>query len=240
MYKLTLDELYHSGVKGQKWGKQNGPPYPLSANQHSALEKKHGTSGWSKSAQQEAKRNPYRSLAEKGTKTDRRLLKKKAKYMKKSTVAQISKNRMHENVLATRSKYQPKIDKYTRKADKYAYRSLKKLYKGDTEKTEKLDIKENKYREKVSKYEHKIATKVSKAIKYANAEQVYKSKLSDVDSKIQRKGSEYLKILLTEDPTLYNYKSFWSLNKSAYTDPSTLSKQELYSKYGKDAYKYIK
>lgn len=27
--KPTLDELYHHGIKGQKWGVQNGPPYPL-------------------------------------------------------------------------------------------------------------------------------------------------------------------------------------------------------------------
>ncbi len=28
--KPSLDELYHHGIKGQKWGVQNGPPYPLS------------------------------------------------------------------------------------------------------------------------------------------------------------------------------------------------------------------
>ncbi len=26
------DELYHHGVKGQKWGERNGPPYPLESN----------------------------------------------------------------------------------------------------------------------------------------------------------------------------------------------------------------
>lgn len=26
---LSSDELYHHGVKGQEWGKRNGPPYPL-------------------------------------------------------------------------------------------------------------------------------------------------------------------------------------------------------------------
>lgn len=39
-------ELYHHGVAGQKWGKKNGPPYPLSASAHSASEKK---AGWRKS-----------------------------------------------------------------------------------------------------------------------------------------------------------------------------------------------
>lgn len=40
------DELYHHGVKGQKWGDRNGPPYPLSSRNHSTLEKR---AGWRKS-----------------------------------------------------------------------------------------------------------------------------------------------------------------------------------------------
>ena len=33
--------LYHYGIPGQKWGVQNGPPYPLDASQKTATEKKH-------------------------------------------------------------------------------------------------------------------------------------------------------------------------------------------------------
>lgn len=34
------DHLEHHGILGQKWGKQNGPPYPLDRDDHSAEEKK--------------------------------------------------------------------------------------------------------------------------------------------------------------------------------------------------------
>lgn len=30
--RILNDELYHHGVQGQKWGKRNGPPYPLGSN----------------------------------------------------------------------------------------------------------------------------------------------------------------------------------------------------------------
>ena len=38
--------LAHHGILGQKWGKRNGPPYPLDASDHSASERK---AGWRKS-----------------------------------------------------------------------------------------------------------------------------------------------------------------------------------------------
>lgn len=38
--------LSHHGIAGQKWGKRNGPPYPLGISDHSASERK---AGWQKS-----------------------------------------------------------------------------------------------------------------------------------------------------------------------------------------------
>lgn len=31
---MLNEELYHHGIEGQRWGKQNGPPYPLSRAEH--------------------------------------------------------------------------------------------------------------------------------------------------------------------------------------------------------------
>lgn len=55
------DELFHHGIKDQKWGHMNGPPYPLGASDHSVSEKKAGwRSSLKKSSQTDSNQNHQR------------------------------------------------------------------------------------------------------------------------------------------------------------------------------------
>lgn len=64
--------LSHHGIMGQKWGKRNGPPYPLDSSQKSAAEKKRGKSD----AQKKSERAKKIVSKNRGTLTDEEIFEK--------------------------------------------------------------------------------------------------------------------------------------------------------------------
>lgn len=82
-------ELYHHGVAGQKWGKRNGPPYPLVASAHSASEKK---AGWRKSLSNGARAAGRGAV--KAAKATGRAVKKAAHFANKGLLALDAKPRI--------------------------------------------------------------------------------------------------------------------------------------------------
>ena len=91
-------ELYHHGILGQKWGRRNGPPYPLGASDHSSAEKK---AGWRKSLSKansdyakavKDKSNKYRSTRNELLK-DRKAIKQDSKEKLKANTKKLRDNR---------------------------------------------------------------------------------------------------------------------------------------------------
>lgn len=71
--------LAHHGILGMKWGKKNGPPYPLGASDHSAAEKK---AGYKKSLGGGRNEELYDRKTNESTKEKRHLTEQQKRYIK--------------------------------------------------------------------------------------------------------------------------------------------------------------
>ena len=81
-------ELSHHGILGQKWGKRNGPPYPLDAGDHSTSEKK---AGWKKSLEGAIDTNRRVRRATSAARLESKINKISEKYPTESRQAKIEK-----------------------------------------------------------------------------------------------------------------------------------------------------
>lgn len=107
-------ELYHHGIMGQRWGKKNGPPYPLSAGAHSASEKK---AGWRQSLAGTQTRGGARKYTKELNKADKKLA--TARYDRFKESEKVKRYQDKANKLAASGKSAKKIEKYKSKAEKH-------------------------------------------------------------------------------------------------------------------------
>ena len=163
-------QLYHHGILGMKWGKKNGPPYPLGSGDHSASEKK---AGWRKSLKKENK--PVETTNAKKVEAKRRAVvsaKSKlasAKVNKKEAQREWNKSYSElENAVINWSGGDSVREKASRNAKDSGraddiYKELKKEYKeAKKEYKKELNKRNENYLEKQSKFDRIITNDAGK------------------------------------------------------------------------------
>ena len=123
------DYLSHHGILGQKWGKRNGPPYPLGASDHSASEKR---AGWQRSLNNKSygfknKKNKNNNIVfgEKELKLDNKQTEEKPdKKDKKPEIHTVSPYEEYSDLNVPRSKHQ-KNESDKSEAEYYCMRVLR-------------------------------------------------------------------------------------------------------------------
>ena len=192
-YYPSTNELYHHGILGQKWGKRNGPPYPLDKSDYSAAEKKAKAAGKRVASAESdvAKTHKYIKKAEsKVTKYSRKATKAGAKEDK--VRARLAKDQLKltkaENKMA-RARSTDALQSANNKVMKREVQVNKDRMAADklAKKTTKLDAKTSSWEKAVSDGQKALAKAEKKLNKLdAKAAAAYKEAGMDYVSKAIR------------------------------------------------------
>lgn len=174
MSKTVIDEyLVHHGILGQKWGRRNGPPYPLNPANRSSDEKKQNGSKYTESGLA-AYKNAKLALGGGGgggNDDDEEDKKKREELIKKIAELTGMKESEIRNLLALREKTDGKNDKYLS--------DLKSISEGDPQMAKRIDNAISSYMQ-----EKNNKQKVSD-LRVPNTNFVYQIEKKDVGSKIK-------------------------------------------------------
>ena len=156
MWKPTIssDEIYHHGILGQRYGKRNGPPYPLGSGAHSSEEKKHG---WKQSLKAKDTKTRHKELAKKYKPVRKKNEEKEESESKKPKYDKKKEDKHYRDYRTAQNKYEDALkdrnglhrydaDKYKKQAD-----VLKKKIHLDYLKALEEDMNKTKYDEYVSR-----------------------------------------------------------------------------------------
>ena len=219
--------LMHHGIKGQKWGVRNGPPYPLDASDHNARERKANWKSSLKKGDNVKKKKPVHKAV--GNKPESRLRKYKNEL--------IESKRKQNEIIKKRNELSKNYS-----SNDIVKKAHKEMHDRFDEIWSETNHNWNEYSEKVNKYRKEYFAKNKNFTKLKNQHEKSVEELNNEEDKITNKlwnqQKEIEKYLETEIKNHSSFKQYQETKQKL----SNLYKETLGedSQAYKDAYnKYV-
>ena len=170
------DEIYHHGVLGQKWGKKNGPPYPLGASDHSASERK---AGWRKSIKDSSGNRKQK-------------IKKGAKIAAATaaTAATVASTAAGVKSAKDAAKTRERVNKISGKSSEKTDHSNSAFKPGKDGKPSRVEKIARSSNETVNEFKKVANNKQNQKVKKASYDEVHKMSDAELNKKIDRMARE--------------------------------------------------